>query len=57
MMFAADDIFKKNDQEASVAKIHGIVETPATIFERAESEAASTTEIADEMAREKIAGK
>jgi leucine dehydrogenase len=57
MMFAADDIFNKNDQEASVTKIHGIAETLATIFERDEREAATTTEIADEMAREKIAGK
>jgi leucine dehydrogenase len=56
MMFAADDIFNKNDQEGSVEKIHGIADTLDAIFERAEKESATTTEIADKMAREKIAG-
>lgn len=54
MMFAADDIFSTNDQEAAVEKIHGIAQTLAAIFDRAEREGATTTEIADKMAREKI---
>jgi leucine dehydrogenase len=53
VIYGADDIFKSHAESQAEAKIRAIGNTLSRIFRRAEREGRPTSDIADEMARQR----
>lgn len=55
VIYGSDDIFKTHDNSQAEAKIRGIADVLGEIFERAKKDGLPTSDIADEMARQRMA--
>jgi leucine dehydrogenase len=55
MMGASRTIFSAPDREASLRQILGLYDTVLSILERADAEGRPSSDVADEMARARIA--